>query len=257
MISENIIQEFQKKVCEEIYLIPEGINRYIVLTPFMFDDGDHLCILLKKGIDGRWYLSDEGHTFMHLSYDEIDVEHGTRSEIIDSVLLSYGIQNENGELKSIIEKDTYGDTLYSFVQGLIKITDISYLTQERARSTFFGDCLAFLGEKIPGEQRIFNYSNHEHDPDKKYIVDCCVNGTQNPLFIFAILNDNKCRDATITCLRYETFKIPYVATAIFENQEKINRKALARFSDVCEKQFPSLQSARERFEPYLQRVGIL
>ncbi len=132
MNPESIVQEFRRKVCEEIRLTSEGVNRYIVFTPFMFDDGDHLSILLKREND-KWYLSDEGHTFMHVSYDEIDIERGTRSKIIDSVLLSNGIRNETGELRSVIEGDAYGDALYSFVQGLIKITDISYLTRERVR----------------------------------------------------------------------------------------------------------------------------
>ncbi len=46
--------------------------------------------------------------------------------------------------------------------------------------------------------------------------------------------------------------MPFVAGAIFENQEEINRKVLARYSDVCEKQFASLQSAKERFDTYLK-----
>lgn len=249
MTPETIIQEFQRKVCEEVHLASEGVNRYIVFTPFMFDDGDHLCILLKKEGD-RWYLSDEGHTFMHVSYDEIDIERGTRSKIIDAVLLSYGIRNEDGELKSVIEGDAYGDALYSFVQGLIKITDVSYLTRERVRSTFMEDFRFFLTERVPENRRAFDYSDPQRDPERKYVVDCRVNGTRRPLFVFAVPNDDRCRDATITCLQYEKFGVPFVATAIFENQEEINRRVLARFSDVCEKQFPSLQSAKERFEPY-------
>lgn len=249
MTLEAIIQEFRHKVCGEIRLTSEGVNRYLVLTPFMFDDGDHLCILLKR--EGtKWYLSDEGHTFMHVSYDEIDIEQGNRRKIIDNVLLSYGIRNDNGELKAVIEGDAYGDTFYSFVQGLIKITDISYLTRERVRSTFLEDFQSFLGERVPEDRRAFDYSDPQHDPERKYVVDCRINGARRPLFVFAVPNDDKCRDATITCLKYEKFGVPFIASAIFENQEEINRRVLARFSDVCEKQFPSLQSAKDRFEPY-------
>lgn len=249
MVSENIVDDFRKKVCEGIRLESEGIDRYIVFAPFMFDDGDHFPILLKRKGD-HWYLTDEGHTFMHVSYDEIDIERGTRSKIIDTVLSSYNIQNDNGELKAIIKGDGYGDTLYSFVQGLIKITDISYLTRERVRSTFMEDFRAFLEEQIPEDRRIFDYSDPQYDPNRKYVVDCRINGNKRPLFVYAIPNDDKCRDATITCLHYEKLQVPFIATAIFESQEEINRRVLARFSDVCEKQLSSLQSAEERFVPY-------
>ena len=253
MKPEDIVQIFRQKVCEKINLISEGINRYIVFTPFMFDDGDHLPILLKQD-NGQWYLSDEGHTFMHVSYDEIDIEKGTRSKIIDTVLGSYRIKNIEGELRTYVENENYGDALYSFIQGLIKITDISYLTRERVRSTFIEDFRNLLEEKIPEDRRIFDYSDPQHDLEKKYIVDCRINGSKRPLFVFAVPNDDKCRDATITCLQYEKFGFPFVATAIFENQEEINRRVLARFSDVCEKQFPSLQSAKERFESYWKEI---
>lgn len=253
MTPEAIVEIFRQKVCEKISLSSEGINRYIVFTPFMFDDGDHLPILLKQE-NGRWYLSDEGHTFMHVSYDEIDIEKGTRAKIIDTVLGSYKIKNIEGELRAYVENDNYGDTLYSFIQGLIKITDISYLTRERVRSTFLEDFRILLEEKIPENRRTFDYNDPKYDPARKYVVDCRINGAKRPLFVFAVQNDDKCRDATITCLQYEKFGFPFAATAIFENQEEINRRVLARFSDVCEKQFPSLQSAKERFESYYKEI---
>ena len=246
-----IINEFREKVSNEINLTKEGKNRYIVLTPFMFDDGDHLPIILKKE-NGQWYLSDEGHTFMHVSYDEIDVDKGTRRKIIDTVLLSYGIENREGELRSYVKEKDFGDTIYSFIQGLIKITDISYLKRERVRSTFFEDFKNLLETKVSEERRVFDYNNPVHDPERKYIVDCRINGAKRPLYVFAVPNDDRCRDATITCLQHEKFGIPFIATAIFENQEEINRRVLSRFSDVCEKQFPSLQSAKERLDNYLQ-----
>ncbi len=246
-----IINEFREKVCKEINLNKEGKNRYIVLTPFMFDDGDHLPIILKKENE-QWYLSDEGHTFMHVSYDEIDLDRGPRRKIIDDILLSYGIENREGELRSYIEDNDFGDTMYSFIQGLIKITDISYLKRERVRSTFFDDFKNLLETKVLKERRIFEYHDPKHDPERKYIVDCRINGVRRPLYVFAILNDDRCRDATITCLQHEKFGVHFIATAIFENQEEINRRVLSRFSDVCEKQFPSLQSAKERLDNYLQ-----
>jgi len=60
-------------------LTQEGENRFRVFTPFMFEDGDHLAIVLKREQE-HWMLSDEGHTYMHLTYDldEKDLRTGTR-----------------------------------------------------------------------------------------------------------------------------------------------------------------------------------
>ncbi|HJX50500.1 MAG TPA: DUF1828 domain-containing protein [Candidatus Nanoarchaeia archaeon] len=249
----NLIEEdFKKKVCEKIKIIPEGKDRFQIFTPFIFGDGDHIVSLLKKMPDG-WIISDEGHTYMHLSYelDVRDLEKGTRQKIIDSTLSMFGLKDEDGQLMIEIENESFGDALFSFIQGIIKITDTNYLTREMIRSTFMEDFENFIKEKVPEDRRIFNYHDPVHDPDRKYIVDCKVNGNKRPYFIFAIPNDDKCMIATICCLQFEKWGLPFHPIGLFEDEETINRKVLARFSDVCEKLFSSLYTNKDRIEKYL------
>jgi Domain of unknown function DUF1828 len=51
----------------------------------MFEDGDHLAIVLRREAD-HWVLSDEGHSYMRLTYeiDERDLQKGTRQKVITS-----------------------------------------------------------------------------------------------------------------------------------------------------------------------------
>jgi len=86
MTIESIEKDFKRKVCDQIRLEAEGLNRYRVLTPFMFGDGDHLAVVLRRENNG-WMLSDEGHTYMHLTYsiDEASLQKGTRLKIIDGM----------------------------------------------------------------------------------------------------------------------------------------------------------------------------
>jgi hypothetical protein len=64
-------------------------------------------------------------------------------------------------------------------------------------------------------------------------------------------NDDATRDATIALLQFEKWGIPHRSAAVFEDQEQVNRRVLARFSDVCTKMFSSL-GARSRIARYLQ-----
>ncbi len=252
MTIETIETDFRRKVGESVRLAGEGVNRYRVFTPFLFEDGDHLAIVLKHE-GGRWVLSDEGHTYMHLTYDleEKDLQRGNRQKIISNALSVYSVEDREGELRLLIPEEQFGDGLFSFVQALLKISDVSYLSRERVRSTFLEDFHSFMEATVPVERRTFDWHDPQHDPMGKYTVDCRLNGMLKPMMVFALPNDGRVRDAHISLLQFEQWKIPHRSLAIYEDQEEVNRKVLARFSDVCEKQFSSLGANKDRIATYL------
>lgn len=255
MSVDTIKRDFRQKVCEKVQLVAEGVGRYRVFTPFMFEDGDHLTVVLKHEGDG-WLLSDEGHTFMHLTYDleERSFQEGTRAKIITSALSAFSVEDRGGELVLAIPEERYGDALYSFVQALLKISDVAFLSRERVRSTFMEDFRAFMEENVPEGRREFDWHDPQHDPGAKYTVDCRVNGSRRPLVVYAMPNDSKVRDATIGLLQFERWGLAFRSMGVYEDQEQVNRKVVARFSDVCGKQFSSLASNRDRIARYLEEA---
>jgi len=122
--TEQILKEFKEKACEQISIEGEGLNRYIINTPFKFDDGDHLVIFLKHE-NNMWTLTDEGNTLMRLTYIA-DI----KKLDIDNILKLFGVIEADGELKLQIPKNEFGNALYSYIQALLKITDITYLSRE-------------------------------------------------------------------------------------------------------------------------------
>lgn len=254
--NEVIEREFREKVCSEIRLHPEGIGRFRVFTPFLYDDGDNLSIVLKRSPSGSWILSDEGHTFMRLTYDldEKDLQRGTRQKIIANSLAYFNVQDRDGEFLVEVPDQQFGDALYSFVQALIHISDVSYLSRERVRSTFLEDSRAFLTRVIPRGRLAFDWHDPELDSQGKYQVDCRIEASPTPLFTYALANDDQVRDATIALLQFEKWGLEFRCLGIFEDQERIGRKVLSRFTDVCERQFSSLSSNTDRIEGYLRKA---
>ena len=124
MLIDRIECDFREKVSDDVRLIAEGTGRYQVFAPFCFKDGDHLTILLKQN-GTRWFLSDEAHTYMRISFD-IDVQEllrGPRQKIIAKTLAEYGIEDRDGELLLEPSDEQYGDALNSLIQALLTITE--------------------------------------------------------------------------------------------------------------------------------------
>lgn len=247
---QTISADFKGKVSSHVNLVSEGISRYQVRHPFTFDDGDHFVILLKQYGD-RWYLTDEGHTIMHLSYEGLSLDKGSYKEVIDNTVTSFGLNNKEGELILQIPEERFGDAFFTFTQALIKISDIKYLERERIKSLFMQEFKEFLYQSVPDSKRIFDYFEPKLDPQGVYPIDCFIRGKMRPLFIFGIDGDSKCQTATNIIYWWERQQKSFDVLAIHENQEEISRKVLARFSDVCGKQFSSLPSNRDRISKYI------
>jgi len=120
---QTVEQDFHEKVSAKVRLVADGMDRYRVFTPFFFEDGDHLAIVLKK-VGSSWVLSDEAHTYMHLTYnmDEKDLNRDTCQKNISNDLSTFRIEDREGELVLDVSDERYGYALYLFVKVLLKVT---------------------------------------------------------------------------------------------------------------------------------------
>lgn len=254
-MNTNILEaQFQKRVSEEVQLFEDGKDRFRIFTPFTLDDGDHLSIVLKREQD-KWVLSDEGNTYMHLTLtiDEDDLIDGTRGKIITRTLSLTNVLDREGELIIEVDGEKYGEALYSFIQALMKISDVTYLSREIVKSTFIDDFKELILEAIPEERVDFRWYE-ERDEKKLYPVDCHINGMQNPLFIYALSNDERVDKATISIYKFREWGLSFRPIGIFDEQESINRRTLSRFTEVCNNQYTNIGISKKTIQRDLKEL---
>ena len=227
-----------------IDLVEEGVGRYRIRHPFSHEDGDAYHIVLKRRVKD-WCITDEGVTFMHLSYQSAFPFDGKRKSILDAVLTGFDIQNSEGELiLPVAEEDPrLAERVFHFAQAITKICDTRYLLQEREASHFASQTRSFLQSVIPKDRACFDYWDHARDPDGLYRVDCRVNGLLRPIHFFIITTPSKCKDAALTCMAFDKWEIHYLAVGIFHDESKIDSRSLQQFDAHGPQHYDGLRSA--------------
>lgn len=251
MSVKTIEKDFIDKVSAEIQLSADGKDRFLVLTPFHFNDGDQLVIVLKKMGD-KWVLSDEAHTYMHLTYymDEKTLQSETRQKLILKARSMFEVKDYDGELIMEIPDGDYGEALFDFVQALLKIIDVTYLSRENVKSTFKDDFRAFLYQKVESRHLTFDWQHPARDPNGLYQVDCRINEMPQPLFVFALNSDTKTQAAALALDRFKEWGIEFQPLGIFE--KKTTHDVFLRFNDVCKTHFTDIIKNSEEIGQYLQ-----
>lgn len=237
----TIEKDFIDSISTEIELVPDGRDRFYVYTPFRFNDGDHISIILKKESEG-WVLSDEGHTYMHLTYDidEQQLFRGIRQDIISRALSAFGVKDRDGELILEIRGTGYGRALYAFAQSLVKITSVTSISRKHThRKTFMSEFKDMMYSVASKDRIELDWFHEKHDPEGKYKVDCRINGMRTPLFIYALSTDRKVNQATIALYEFKAWKLPnFCSVGIIRDRTKVSRKSIDYFRTVADDCYP-------------------
>ena len=249
----NLSKDLSAAVGTAIEAEQKGSTEVQIHTPFRFEDGDELVIRLRESPGGTFEWTDVGHTFMHLSYwmDIEALDSGNRSRLLADHLAQFGANERHGELLMPAGSNP-GHSLLQFAQLILHISDLDFLSREIVKSTFMDDFRELMRKEF-GDYAQLDYIDSEHDPSGNYPIDCLLNHRPRPVAVFALPNDDRCRDATITLHQFREWGRDLFSAGVFEDQEEIHRKVLARFTDACDKQFSALAGNERPVVDYLRR----
>ncbi|QRF75325.1 hypothetical protein Thermo_00821 [Thermoplasmatales archaeon] len=253
---DQLYKQLKTLICDEIEFTPKGVETYLVTTPFCFDDGDGYVIYIKRGLDGL-YLTDGGHTMMHLSYwmdtNQLIREEGERSDLFNGILRAYHVAYSDGRLIMQLPENTesFGNYFLTYIQAITKITDIDYLSKERVRKSFLNDLVIFLREKY-GERAREKWSNPEYDKAGTYSVDIRLDLAKVPIYVYAAWSNERALSVVVSILTHRERRERFRSLVIHEYVEELSKPTLKKIMDASDKQISGFYGKQEEIAEYIK-----
>lgn len=254
---ELLADRLCKALCGEVQLRRTAQGFVQVTTPFTFSDGDVFQLYLEERSAGAVRLSDYGHTFMHLSYEN-DLEkfrEGTRGRLLDQVLAESGVRQEDGKLSLDTSLENLGGSILKFGQAITRIYDLTFLNRSRTASTFHDDLKELLYDLVDSSRITPNFVLPDQTNAQDYAIDYRIEGKRGHLFVLGIASRDKARLATIVLEHWLRFNVDFDSLLIFQDQQEIPRGDLARLSNAGGEMVASLD-ATEDFRRKLTKLSV-
>lgn len=254
---DNLIQEIEVLLKEsfqkELKITLRRPGLFQVQIPYFYPDGDMVDVFLSISDSENILIQDMGMTLMRVSY-EFNIDSKTKRKILNEIFSQFQINENGGNLTLEAPRTEFFPYLMQFLQVITKVSDISYLKREIVKSLFYEYFDKYINENFDTFTKIRDYYPG-FDKEQQYPTPYAVlkNQSDNPVCFYPIASDDKCNETTITIQHYELHNFRPNTIAVFENQEEIGRKPLARLSNIVGKQFSTLQGNEERIKDFTIR----
>ena len=108
---------------------------------------------------------------------------------------------------------------------ITKVSDISFLKQERAKNFFYEEFDSFMMSEMNDRLKVNVEKDYSPslDSKKNYSVPYVFN-FKKPLFIFPISTDEKCLEASTILLFYANNKFDNYSISVFRDHSEINSR---------------------------------
>lgn len=242
------INKIKKGICSSIEIEEKLDDLYIIHTGHTYHDGDELRILLEI-IDGKYRISDEGHTMMWFSYSDYTFTE-LRTDLLNRILKSNKVNMDEGEIYIECLENEIGRSLDSFIQALIQITDLSFLSSERVASTFIEDLKEIVLSISNDIKCSFDKSIRTPDGDERNI-DIIIE-SPTPIYVLGISNKDKCKDAIITMLAMKNCP-EFNSVAVIDEKAEIPKKDIKMLVNHADRPILGINEAKELLQKYIEK----
>lgn len=226
------IPTIMKSICSLYEFEDIGNGEYLVHTNMYFDDGDELHIVMMES-DGGYTLTDEGHTMMWLSYEELRFT-GNRKKLLDGILGQNDVTMVNGEiLTSVDSPEDVGPALFNMIQAIMQTSSLRYLSRNNVVNTFLEDVRLMFRNSEIGNKCLF----------KKEVKICDGNIIEpdvyidlpTPTLVFGAHNTERSKEVFINMLLIRESKLDCRTMVIIDEGANIPQKDRDRLINMADR----------------------
>ena len=200
----NKLPIIMESICSLYKFEDIGNGEYLVHTNMYFDDGDELYIVMMES-DGGYTLTDEGHTMMWLSYEELRFT-GNQKKLLDGILGQNDVTIANGEiLTSIDSPEDVGPALLNMIQAIIQTSSLRYLSRNNAVNTFPEDMRSMFRNSEIRNKCLFK--KEVKMCDGNFIEPDVYIDLPTPTLVFGVHNTERSKEVFINMLLISESKL--------------------------------------------------
>lgn len=114
-----------------------------ITTPYLDRHNDYLQLYVKRDNSG-FTLTDDGYTIGDLRQSGCELESKKRKELLTLTLNGFGVKIDNDALLIHASADNFALRKHNFVQAMLAVNDLFYLSVPMVTSLFFEDVTSWL-----------------------------------------------------------------------------------------------------------------
>ncbi len=246
----DIINTIKKSFNNQVSFKEKRPGTFQLYLPIYHEDGDMMDVFLTSSGNGDYQLSDFGLTIQRLSYS-YDIDTSNKEAIFQRVLSENGLSENEGNIVFQTNLNTIFTDIMHVTQAYAKIGSLRYFAKETVENLFF----EILDEFIQLELQDFHPVKNVYPIPGREEVEADYSFTPNGhnVYLFGVKDYNKARLATIACLEMQRANINARGWVVNEDFEKLPSKDRARLTNVCDKQFTSLDQFKSYAKVFLER----
>lgn len=194
-------------------------HTYKVITPFSLMNSDPITFIVEQTSENSVRLRDNLLLYRYFDMSFYDPSN-TALNIMKNILKTFSITEDNYEFSKVInlEKNDYIYEMIDYVNGLIRLSDITFLKRENLKREFYDIVREFIEKEINSKYKYFNQGLIGIDTENNYPIDFSLSNDKNKwVIINAISSPNKINEATINLMYYQHIRQePVYSISIFD-----------------------------------------